>query len=368
MPRLAMLITGVLWGIFVGAAQAQAPSGLNVFEGSASNRAPAPPPRIFEEEERTAPIAAEPQPISNQELAIRSEPTQQPYSVGTPVATAGMARRAGNAMEQSKHATPQFVSGGALSPVEHGTKIAEMLADDENEPSPTTSTVPLPVPLPPPKLDRTVTPVSYQENTPAANSQRADDDSGLEQATPENKGKTPLSSPNHQSKILLPPNSKAGAGNSSKSMGGLPSLISIAGSTGLVLGIFFLLVWIVRRKTPQALVRLPGEAFEILGRAPLNGRQQVQLLRCGNRLLLVSVTPGGAETLTEITDSMEVDRLSGLCRQSQPGSSSAAFKQVFEQLAPRRPRNESLQRGDEEYEMSTANYSRSSRAWEDRHV
>ena len=79
-------------------------------------------------------------------------------------------------------------------------------------------------------------------------------------------------------------------------------MISIAGSTGLVLGIFLLLVWIVRRKTPQAMVRLPGEAFEVLGRAPLNGRQQVQLLRCGNRLLLVSVTPSGAETLTEITD------------------------------------------------------------------
>ena len=54
------------------------------------------------------------------------------------------------------------------------------------------------------------------------------------------------------------------------------------------------------------------------GRAPLAGRQHVHLLRCGSKLLLVSVTPGGAETLTEVTDPAEVDRLAGLCRQAHP--------------------------------------------------
>ena len=61
---------------------------------------------------------------------------------------------------------------------------------------------------------------------------------------------------------------------------------------------------------------LPTEVVEVLGRAPLAGRQQMHLLRCGNKLLLVSVTPTGAETLTEVTDPVEVDRLSGLCRQA----------------------------------------------------
>ena len=77
---------------------------------------------------------------------------------------------------------------------------------------------------------------------------------------------------------------------------------------------------------------MPGEVVEVLGRAPLANRQQIHLLRCGNKLLLVSVTPTGAETLTEITDPMEVDRLAGLCQQAQPGSATAAFRKVLQQF------------------------------------
>ena len=167
----------------------------------------------------------------------------------------------------------------------------------------------------------------------------------------------------------LPPNGKAGSSNAGKSAGGLPSMISIAGSTGLVLGIFLLLVWIVRRKTPQALVRLPGEAFEVLGRAPLSGRQQVQLLRCGNRLLLVSVTPGGAETLTEITDPAEVDRL---CRPLPAIAAGKFLGRLQANLraacsAPARQRPNPRGTSDEP-ETARAGYRRGGRRWEDRDV
>jgi flagellar biogenesis protein FliO len=236
---------------------------------------------------------------------------------------------------------------------------------------PPESPLPMPLPVPrPPERDELVTPVVHQESNAAETPAQVEKDAtaAAEPSPSSGAEKTPLSPQNHKAKIPLAPNGKAGANSSSKSANGLPSMISIAGSTGLVLGIFLLSVWVFRRRTPQALVRLPGEAFEILGRAPLSGRQQVQLLRCGSRLLLVSITPGGAETLTEITDPLEVDRLSGLCRQSQPGSSSAAFKHIFEQLAPRRPaKNELYQHADGEYEMP-ADYRRGNRAWEDRHV
>jgi flagellar biogenesis protein FliO len=59
----------------------------------------------------------------------------------------------------------------------------------------------------------------------------------------------------------------------------------------------------------------------------------MQLIRCGQKLLLLSVTPSGAETLTEIKEPDEVARLVGLCRQSQPGSASQAFRHVFQQFA-----------------------------------
>jgi hypothetical protein len=53
----------------------------------------------------------------------------------------------------------------------------------------------------------------------------------------------------------------------------------------------------------------------------------------GNKLVLVSLSPGGIQTLTEVTDSAEVDRLAGLCQQSNPHSATKAFEQVFRQLA-----------------------------------
>ena len=78
---------------------------------------------------------------------------------------------------------------------------------------------------------------------------------------------------------------------------------------------------------------MPREVFEILGRSSLGARQQVQLLRCGSKLLLVTITPHGTETLTEVTDPLEVDRIAGVCHQANPKSSTAAFRQVFQQLA-----------------------------------
>jgi flagellar biogenesis protein FliO len=111
----------------------------------------------------------------------------------------------------------------------------------------------------------------------------------------------------------------------------------MASSLAVVLGLFLLFAWTMRRSRPRGSGLLPGDVFEVLGRATLGGRQNVHLLRCGSKLLLVSVTPTGAETLTEVTDPVEVDRLAGLCRQSQPSSASAAFRQVLHQFAPRHP-------------------------------
>ena len=120
-----------------------------------------------------------------------------------------------------------------------------------------------------------------------------------------------------------------------KPAGGLMALLSVGSSLAIVLGLFLLLAWGMRKAAPRGSIILPSEVFEVLGRAPLGARQQVQLLRCGSKLLLVSVTPGGAETLTEVTEPTEVDRLAGLCHQAHPHSATAAFRQIFEQFATR---------------------------------
>ncbi len=111
------------------------------------------------------------------------------------------------------------------------------------------------------------------------------------------------------------------------------SLVTVFSSLAVVVGLFLLVAWFARRVNPKATAMLPKEVIELMGRAPLSGRQQMHLVRLGNKLLLLSVTPNGAETLTEITDRDEVDRLCGICQQNQPGSISATFRQVLSQLS-----------------------------------
>lgn len=125
------------------------------------------------------------------------------------------------------------------------------------------------------------------------------------------------------------PRSLTGHTEPDKRPAGLQPLMTVGGSLAVVLGVFFLLVWVLRKASPNGFATLPPEAFEVLGRAALAHRQQVHLLRCGNKLLLVSVTATGAETLAEITDPAEVDRLASLCRQGRSRGAAAAFRQVF---------------------------------------
>lgn len=117
---------------------------------------------------------------------------------------------------------------------------------------------------------------------------------------------------------------------------GLPleSIYTTGTALAIVVGLFLLCVWALRRSGGRkATTLLPEDAVCVLGRVPLAARQFAQLIHCGNKLVLLSVTPDGAETLTEITDPVEVDRMLGLCMQGKTSSSSAEFDEVFRKLA-----------------------------------
>ncbi|HEX3998315.1 MAG TPA: flagellar biosynthetic protein FliO [Pirellulales bacterium] len=117
-----------------------------------------------------------------------------------------------------------------------------------------------------------------------------------------------------------------------------PAIVSMFGSLAVVIGLFLGLVWLLKRGSPKSVRLLSKDVVELLGRAPLAGRQQMHVIRFGNRLLLVAVSPDGAKTLAEISDAAEVDRLAGLCQQTQANSATQAFRQIFGQLAElRRP-------------------------------
>ncbi len=115
------------------------------------------------------------------------------------------------------------------------------------------------------------------------------------------------------------------------------SLTSMFVSLGVVLALFMAAAWAIKRSLPAGAPTLPSEVVELLGRVSLGSRQQAHLLRCGNKLLLVSLFPGGAETLTEVTDPLEVDRLVGLCQSAKSNSATQTFRQVLEQFAREKP-------------------------------
>lgn len=120
------------------------------------------------------------------------------------------------------------------------------------------------------------------------------------------------------------------AGTASTLFTGLASL-------AVVLGLFFVVAWALRRGMPRGAALLPSDVVEVLGRTPLASRQFVHLIRCGNKLVLIHLAPGSARTLTEITDPVEIDRLSGICRQAHRASATASFRQVFQQFAREKP-------------------------------
>jgi flagellar biogenesis protein FliO len=116
---------------------------------------------------------------------------------------------------------------------------------------------------------------------------------------------------------------------------GLPltSLYTIASALVIVIGAFLIFAWLMRRMGRSTTAELPGDVVGVLGRVPLAGRQFAHLLRVGNKLVLVTLTPAGIETITEIADPVEVDRIVGMCQQYGSHSTTKAFEQVFRQLS-----------------------------------
>jgi len=141
-------------------------------------------------------------------------------------------------------------------------------------------------------------------------------------------------------KLPLPGSNRNGddkSGARSTSSGGIAGAFTVMASLGVVLALFLGMAWLMRRGLPKQGRMLPREAVESLGRIPFPGRQQGQLLRVGNKLVLVSFSSSGASVLAEITDPLEVDRLSGMCAQADRYSSVKSFRDVVEQFFGEKP-------------------------------
>ena len=110
------------------------------------------------------------------------------------------------------------------------------------------------------------------------------------------------------------------------------TIINIVSSLAIVLGLFFLTVWFIRRGSRGVGGALPSDVVQVLGRSSLSPKQQLQLIRVGGKLILVAVSANGAQTLTEVTNTSEVERLATACEATRGGSASESFRQVLSQL------------------------------------
>lgn len=113
---------------------------------------------------------------------------------------------------------------------------------------------------------------------------------------------------------------------------GLPASTSVWGSLlGLgvvVCGLLIASRWL-RVHGPAGLRGLPTDAVETLGQRVLSRGVAVHLVRCGSRMLVLGVGPDGVRTLSEITDPVEVDLLTGACRRRDETANGQSFSQLF---------------------------------------
>ncbi len=113
----------------------------------------------------------------------------------------------------------------------------------------------------------------------------------------------------------------------------MESFTTAGAGLAIVVGLFLVCAWMLRRNGPKPTSPLPREAVAVLGRVPLAARNFAHLLQVGNKLVLVAITPDGVAPITEITDPVEVQRLRGLCLRNQKQSTTAEFHDVLEQLS-----------------------------------
>lgn len=122
--------------------------------------------------------------------------------------------------------------------------------------------------------------------------------------------------------------SASGLGVSGLGAGG-QSLMQTGVALAIVLLLVFACAWLLRKAGPKSLQPLPLEAVQLLGNAPLYGKQHLRLIRMGQRVLLLAVSETSTQTLTEVTDPAEVGQLLELCQSSNPQGHAKTFEALL---------------------------------------
>lgn len=117
-----------------------------------------------------------------------------------------------------------------------------------------------------------------------------------------------------------------------------PSIWGTFGALALVIGIILIAAKLMKKHNPLAAKTLPREVIEVLGKRPLDTRQTIHFVRCGSRILILGSSPAGLETLSEVLDPVEVDLITGMCReQADSARSNHTFLNLFQSAQQKKP-------------------------------
>ncbi|HEV7282486.1 MAG TPA: flagellar biosynthetic protein FliO [Pirellulaceae bacterium] len=241
---------------------------------------------------------------------------------------------------------PIYREPGGGAPVSHAAPVAVPSFPGRPEPGPTFQgnlprTAPAPLPsgppnaFPPAQRPAPLPPAARQDIARALD---PDFDIGFDrgfaaptgfdvEVSPEGAANTPATGGDAEAKRPLPP--KPEPGEAHKSSTGQFPYAATFGSLAAVLGAFFIFVWFQKRGTKRGAGALPPEVVEPLGTVPFVSRQALHVVRFGSKILLINVTTGGSETLAEIDDPREAERILALCRRHRPDPLGRTFRDIL---------------------------------------
>lgn len=126
-----------------------------------------------------------------------------------------------------------------------------------------------------------------------------------------------------------------------------PSIWGTLGALLVVISIILVSAKLFKKHHPLASSSLPREVVEVLGKKPLDARQTIHFVRCGSRILILGSSPSGLEMLSEVLDPVEVDLITGMCRErAQAGRSNSAFLNLFQSTQNKSKQTDPLQPGE----------------------
>ncbi len=120
------------------------------------------------------------------------------------------------------------------------------------------------------------------------------------------------------------------------------SLVKTGATLVLVISLFLLFVFVLRLNRKTGRSALPGDVVAVLGQTQLAPTQRLQLIRLASKILLVSSTQHGSQSLGEVTDPEEVFRIESICRNGKWPGFSQSLRQKAEQQAQQRQQSQAV--------------------------